>query len=201
MSDDNLIEVNDVLSEDEEELTVDGNCLVEHKEDLREGNESFSCSKLHNPKQKPWTPSTKQVEAVKLMVDLEVRYTKTEVCQRVGVTRETLYNWLSNENFKQYFREMLHLESEPYLMDAFRCLTKAMKRGNVPAAMKFLELKKMFAPSVKHVLAGDADNPAEIKLVPKFNMPPPPAKRLREENVIDTNFTGFEVQEDDDEND
>ena len=126
-----------------------------------------------------WEPTAKQIEVVRLLVDMEQRLSITDVCLKAGVGRSTLYRWLRNEEFKAYFNKLLGLETDIAIIEAWRCLLKAAKRGNVQAATKILEIKGMFTPKVKHEFSGDPDNPIRTEVyVPQFHMPPPPAKRV-----------------------
>lgn len=126
-----------------------------------------------------WRPSTKQIEAVRLMVDLDQHLSITEVCQKVDISRQCLYNWLADDNFSKYFNELLDLETDAGVVDAFRSLKRQMKRGNATAAIKYLEVKQRFTPKVKHELSGDPDNPITHQVyVPVFNMPVPQVKQV-----------------------
>lgn len=136
-----------------------------------------------------WEPTPQQIEVVRLLASLNERVSITEACNRVGVSRMAWYRWKENDNFRRYFRKILSIETEvESVVEAWYCLHKAAKRGNVFAATKILEITGMFTPKIKHELSGDPDNPIKAEIfVPQFNMPPPPQKRDRsgELEVID----------------
>jgi len=142
------------------------------------GGEDYTGDILARLKISEWRPSQKQIEAVSIIVNPDERMTVTELCKRVGITRPTWYNWLMDKRFKSYFHAVLNLENESGLLDAWRCLRDSMKKGSVTAAVRYLEVMKMFTPAVNHVISGDTVSPVEVNVVPKFNMPPPPAKRI-----------------------
>ena len=127
-----------------------------------------------------WKPSSKQIDVVRLLIDMEQRLSISEICSKAGVGRTTMYRWLQNEDFKAYFNQLLGLETDIAIIEAWRCLLKAAKMGSVQAATKILEIKGMFTPRLQHEISGDPNNPIRTEVyIPQFNMPPPPQKRDR----------------------
>jgi hypothetical protein len=137
------------------------------------------------PDDNEWTPSEQQVEVIRLWLDMEQRLSISELCDKAGINRRTWYRWKQNPHFRKYFHKLLSLEVEVEpVIEAWRCLYKAAKRGNVLAATKILEVTGMFTPKVKHEFSGDPENPIRTEIyVPQFNMPPPPQRRDRQEEA------------------
>ena len=55
-----------------------------------------------NEKNKEFEPSKKQALFIDLYIDINNRLTLTKLCKKVGITRQTAWNWFQNQNFTDY---------------------------------------------------------------------------------------------------
>lgn len=55
-----------------------------------------------NEENKEFEPSKKQELFIDLYIDLNNRLTLTKLCKKVGITRQTAWNWFQDQNFTDY---------------------------------------------------------------------------------------------------
>lgn len=65
----------------------------------------------------------------------------TELCQTVGVSRQTFYNWQRDASFNGYVEFLIDSFTDSELPAAWKSLVKKMKTGNVEALKLFFEMK------------------------------------------------------------
>lgn len=55
-------------------------------------------------------PTQKQIELLKAWADPEIKPTITAVCERIGISRPTYYEWFDNQDFVNWWNEAWHRE-------------------------------------------------------------------------------------------
>lgn len=95
-------------------------------------------------KVKSWQPSPKQIEMVNLMLDVEQKLTKNEMCEQVGVSRQTFWEWRRDEEFNGYFREQLRVLVTGEIGEVWKALICNAKRGDNPAIKLFFEMAGVY---------------------------------------------------------
>lgn len=86
-----------------------------------------------------WTPSSKQVTFVKVMLEGDKPLSVTQAADQAGVARQTPYKWFKHEGFMAYFKERRELMAKVWGGVADRSLIAQVIKGNVQAMKLFYE--------------------------------------------------------------
>lgn len=86
-----------------------------------------------------WTPSKKQVEFIKAMLEGEKPLSVKQAAEQAGVARQTPYKWFNHDGFMVHFKERRELMAKVWGGVADRSLITQVLKGNVPAIKLFYE--------------------------------------------------------------
>lgn len=54
---------------------------------------------------KPFIPTKKQIDLIRVMLDMSVEPTITAFCEEVGINRSTYYDWFDKPEFVEWFNK------------------------------------------------------------------------------------------------
>ncbi len=77
----------------------------------------------------------------------------TELCQKIGVARSTLYRWQSDSVFCKYVDDMIDRYTESELSNVWKALIRRATQGNTEAIKIYFELKNKYKQHIE--LSGD----------------------------------------------
>lgn len=90
----------------------------------------------------------KKRKLAEMLCDPDNNMTITELCNVVGVSRQTFYNWQHDANFNGYVEFLIDSFTDSELPAAWKSLIKKMKTGNVEALKLFFEMKGKYKSQV-----------------------------------------------------
>ena len=99
-------------------------------------------------KGKDWRPNAKQMKMAELLVNPDDRRTKQEKCKEVGITAKTLWKWMKDERFVNYYNQQIDKYKNAELAEVWKALIRSCKKENVQAIKLFFEMTELH-PSVK----------------------------------------------------
>ena len=85
----------------------------------------------------------KQINALSLFVNPEVD-TITEIADKAGVSRQTIYSWMDNEDFKYALNEKIDKYTDSQTASVWKSLIAQARKGNVQAIKLFFEMKDQY---------------------------------------------------------
>lgn len=85
----------------------------------------------------------KQRKLAEALVNPECDKTVTEICAELKIPRRTYYNWLDNDDFKEYMRYLIDKYAESELAGVWRSLIAATSDKNVNAIKLYFEMRGM----------------------------------------------------------
>ena len=83
----------------------------------------------------------KKRKMAELLVNPDCELTVTQMCQQIGVSRTTFYNWQQESDFKNYVRFLINSYTDSELPRAYKSLVKKIGEGNVEAMKLFFTLR------------------------------------------------------------
>lgn len=94
--------------------------------------------------------STKQIQMAEMLANPENECkTVSEMCEQVGISRNTYYSrWLNDEKFTSYVDTLITRYTDSELSAVWRALIGQCKIGNVNAIKLFFELKGRYRHQV-----------------------------------------------------
>lgn len=94
--------------------------------------------------------SKKQIKAAEMLVDPTFQGTVTELCQMVGVSRNTFYRWMNDDKFKEYLNSVIDQYADGELPAVWKALISKCKSGDVQAIKLYFELKGKYQQTINH---------------------------------------------------
>lgn len=104
-------------------------------------------SKVNNEGYYPKVTGKKRKMA-ELLVNPECDLSITLMCEKVGVSRTTFYNWQKDGDFAGYVEWLIDSYTDSELANAWKALIKRANGGNVEALKLFFELKGKYKQEV-----------------------------------------------------
>ena len=92
--------------------------------------------------------TAKQLKMAELLANPEEADTKTALCEKVGVSRETFYKWLKKKEFIDYVSELIDHYTDGELASVWKSLIKQCQLGNVAAIKLYFEMKGKYKQTV-----------------------------------------------------
>ena len=83
----------------------------------------------------------KKRKLAEMLCDPDNNMTITELCNEVGVSRQTFYNWQRDTSFNGYVEFLIDSFTDSELASAWKALIKKAKTGNVEALKLYFEMK------------------------------------------------------------
>ena len=83
----------------------------------------------------------KKRKLAEMLCDPDNNMTITELCNVVGVSRQTFYNWQRDTSFNGYVEFLIDSFTDSELASAWKALIKKAKTGNVEALKLYFEMK------------------------------------------------------------
>lgn len=120
----------------------------------KEGNDNVT-------KGNNWTPNSKQIKMVELLIDPDDRRSRKDKCAEVEITPKTLWEWEQNPEFVKFKKDMLDKYSDARLDEVWKAHFRAIKMGSVEAIKLYHQLKGNFVEKVKQELTGANGGPVE----------------------------------------
>ena len=92
--------------------------------------------------------SPKQSQAAVLLADPTFTGTITDMCDKIGISRQTFYRWMSTSDFRSYVDGLISIYTDAELSKAWKALMKLVDRGDIQAIKLFFELKGKYKTGV-----------------------------------------------------
>lgn len=86
----------------------------------------------------------KKRQMAELLVNPDCNLTVTEMCEQVGISRTTFYNWQKDSEFNGYVNFLIDSFTDSELATAWKALVSKMKSGSLEALRMFFELKGVY---------------------------------------------------------
>lgn len=97
----------------------------------------------------------KQREAAEMLANPDISVNKSEIAERVGVGRSTLYRWLKDSKFIKYVDSLIDSYTDAELGTVWKALIKRCAEGDTQAIKLYFELKGKYKQQIEH--AGTED--------------------------------------------
>ena len=81
------------------------------------------------------------------IVDPDSDKTITALCQDIGISRTTFYNWQSDPDFMRYIEWLVESYTTSAVPEAWKQIVKKVEQGNMEAIKLLLEVKGKFKPT------------------------------------------------------
>lgn len=95
------------------------------------------------------------------IVDPDNEKTITALCQDIGISRTTFYNWQSDSDFMGYIEYLVESYTTSAIPEAWKQIVKKVEQGNMEAIKLLLEIKGKFKPAANNanvvIFAGEND--------------------------------------------
>ena len=95
------------------------------------------------------------------IVDPENDKTITALCQDIGISRTTFYNWQRDPMFMGYVEYLVESYTTSAIPEAWKQIVKKVEQGNMEAIKLLLEVKGKFKPAANNanvvIFAGEND--------------------------------------------
>lgn len=91
----------------------------------------------------------KKRKLAEMLCNPDIDMTITDLCNEVGVSRQTFYNWQKEASFNGYVEFLINSFTDSELPAAWKSLVKKMKTGNVEALKLFFEMKGKYKSQVE----------------------------------------------------
>ncbi len=104
-------------------------------------------SKVNNKGYYPKVTGKKRKMA-ELLVNPECELSVTAMCDKVGVSRTTFYNWQKDSDFAGYVEWLIDSYTDSELANAWKALIRRATNGNTEALKLFFELKGKYKQEV-----------------------------------------------------
>jgi hypothetical protein len=114
-------------------------------------------------KSKEWSPNSKQIAMVELLINPEDKRTREQKCNEVGITPKTLWEWQKNPEFIKYKNEQIDKYTDSQLDEVWKAHFRAIKIGSVEAIKLYHQLKGNIIDRNKTELTGKDGGPIETK--------------------------------------
>jgi len=88
---------------------------------------------------KPFLPTRAMLKTIEMKLDLK-RYTKEQICEDCGITRQTLYRWERNPDYQNLYMERSREVLRQFEPTVNKALQIAIMRGDVQAIKLFYQL-------------------------------------------------------------
>ncbi len=82
----------------------------------------------------------KQKRMADALTNISYNETLDGICERFLISKETLYNWLSEENFRRYMDLILNGKTFSAMNSVWKSLLKQCDEGNIQAIKLYFEL-------------------------------------------------------------
>ena len=92
----------------------------------------------------------KKRRLAEMIVDPDNENTITALCQDVGISRTTFYNWQRDADFMAYIEWLVESYTTSAIPEAWKQIVKKVEQGNMEAIKLLLEVKGKFKPSVNN---------------------------------------------------
>ena len=99
--------------------------------------------------------SAKQIKAAQMLANPEFKGNKTKLCEEVGVTRKTFYEWVQKAEFINYVNELIAAYTDGEIGGVWKALINRCLLGDVQAIKLYFELKGKYKQQVEHSGVGD----------------------------------------------
>jgi len=100
------------------------------------------------PKEKSTHLTPKQRNAIEILCRPEWDGTITKLCDEVGVSRKTYYEWMEKPLFVDALNKQIDKYSESMLPEAWKALQKKIAQGDTSAIKLFMEVKGKYKVNV-----------------------------------------------------
>lgn len=104
-------------------------------------------SKVNNKGYYPKVRGKKR-EMAELLVNPDCNLSIKEMCEQVGVSRTTFYNWQRESDFKGYVEWLIDSYTDSELANVWKALIKKALNGDVQAQKLFFEMKGQYKQEV-----------------------------------------------------
>lgn len=95
------------------------------------------------------------------IVDPDCDKTITALCQDIGISRTTFYNWQRDPLFMGYVEYLVESYTTSAIPEAWKQIVKKVEQGNMEAIKLLLEVKGKFKPAANNanvvIFAGEND--------------------------------------------
>ncbi len=102
-----------------------------------------------NEKKNEFTPNKHQVLFIDLYIDITNKLNLAQICKKIGITRQTSWNWFQNSDFTDYLNskrnEILARTQTARMLVA---TTKALK-GNFQCLKMLFEIEGIYTPKMR----------------------------------------------------
>lgn len=86
----------------------------------------------------------KKRKLAQMLVDPECKLSITQICEKVGVSRTTFYNWQRESDFNGYVNFLIDSYTDSELANVWKALIKRACNGSVDAQKLYFELKNKY---------------------------------------------------------
>ena len=90
----------------------------------------------------------KKRRLAEMLVDPEIKLNITQICEKVGISRATFYNWQQDSDFNDYVNFLIDSYTDSELANVWKALIKRACNGSVDAQKLYFELKNKYKQDI-----------------------------------------------------
>ncbi len=84
-----------------------------------------------------------------MLVNPDCELNVTQICEKIGISRQTFYNWQSETDFRGYVNWLIDSYTDSELANVWKALIKKAVSGDVAAQKLYMELKNKYKQELK----------------------------------------------------
>lgn len=90
----------------------------------------------------------KKRRLAELLVNPDTELSISEICEQIGISRQTFYNWQNDDNFRSYVNWLIDSYTDSELANVWKALIKKAVAGDVAAQKLYMELKNKYKQQI-----------------------------------------------------
>ena len=83
-----------------------------------------------------------------LLVNPDTKLSISEMCEQIGISRQTFYNWQEDNDFRGYVNWLIDSYTDSELANVWKALIKKAVSGDVAAQKLYMELKNKYKQQI-----------------------------------------------------
>ena len=90
----------------------------------------------------------KKRRLAEMLVNPDTELSISEICEQIGISRQTFYNWQNDDNFRSYVNWLIDAYTDSELANVWKALIKKAVAGDVAAQKLYMDLKNKYKQQI-----------------------------------------------------
>lgn len=116
-------------------------------------------------------PNKKQLEYATMILDLDLRLTKTDIAKKIGVNYTTVWRWEKDENFVNWINNLAEKTLKFSYKDRLLSAIRKAKNGNFPFSKLLFEMEGKYIQKTESTITNIYDgyeNMTDDEIIEEF---------------------------------